>query len=132
MAQPYIDITGTTSYREATGDGTFANPYIPQFSVTHSFAPTSTLTNVAGSATSVTLLAANNNRKTVLIVNDSTSGLYIAWSSNAASTSNYSIFLRGKIEDNLASTSFSGEDYSGQITGIWATANGFARITEVV
>lgn len=33
MPQPYIDVTGVTSYREATGDGTFANPYIPRFSL---------------------------------------------------------------------------------------------------
>lgn len=32
MPQPYIDITGTTSYRgTASGDGTFSSPYIPQF-----------------------------------------------------------------------------------------------------
>ncbi|MFM6151599.1 MAG: hypothetical protein ACKPE3_01155 [Sphaerospermopsis kisseleviana] len=29
--QPYIDITGTTSYRKATGSGTLADPYIPSF-----------------------------------------------------------------------------------------------------
>ena len=32
MPQPYIDITGSTAYRgTASGDGTFSNPYIPQF-----------------------------------------------------------------------------------------------------
>lgn len=29
--QPYIDITGTTSYRKATGSGTLSDPYIPTF-----------------------------------------------------------------------------------------------------
>lgn len=33
MPQPYIDTNGATAYREATGDGTFANPYIPRFSL---------------------------------------------------------------------------------------------------
>ena len=98
--------------------------------VAPAFAATSTLANVASSATSVTLLAANNNRKTVIIVNDSTSDLYIAWSSSAASTTNYSVFLAGKVGNTPSFTSFSGEDYSGQITGIWASANGNARITE--
>lgn len=98
--------------------------------VAPAFAATSTLTNVASSTTSVTLLAANNSRKTVIIVNDSTSDLYIAWSSSAASTGNFSIFLAGKVGNTPAFTSFSGEDYSGQVTGIWASANGNARITE--
>lgn len=33
MPQPYIDILGTTAYREATGTGTLADPYIPEFTV---------------------------------------------------------------------------------------------------
>lgn len=99
-------------------------------SVAPAFAATSTLTNVASSTTSVTLLAPNNNRKTVIILNDSTSDLYIAWSSSAASTTNCSIFLAGKVGNTPASTSFTGEDYSGQVTGIWTVANGSARITE--
>lgn len=32
-AQPYIDITGTTAYREATGNGTLSTPYIPVFNI---------------------------------------------------------------------------------------------------
>jgi hypothetical protein len=110
MPQPYIDVTGATAYREATGEGSFSDPYIPRFtanagtnlntsalalesggnlaginaklptslgakapsaslSVTQAFAATSTLTSVASSATSVTLLAANNNRKVLIILN---------------------------------------------------------------
>jgi hypothetical protein len=130
MPQPYIDVTGATAYREATGEGSFSDPYIPRFSVTQTFAATSTLTSVASSATSVTLLAANNNRKVIIILNDSSSDLYIALSSSAASTTNYSIFLAGKVGNTPSFTSFSGEDYSGQITGIWTSASGSARITE--
>lgn len=29
--QPYIDITGTTAYRKATGSGTLNDPYVPSF-----------------------------------------------------------------------------------------------------
>lgn len=29
--QPYIDITGTTAYRKATGSGTLSDPYVPSF-----------------------------------------------------------------------------------------------------
>jgi hypothetical protein len=99
--------------------------------VAPAFAATSTLTNVPSSIIPVTLLVANNNRKTVIILNDSTSDLYIAWSSSAASTTNYSIFLAGKTGNTPAFTTFSGEDYSGEVRGIWVgTANGSARITE--
>ena len=101
-------------------------------SVSPAFAATSTLTNVASSATSVTLLAANNNRKTVIILNDSTSDLYVTLNASAASTANYSLFLAAKVGNTPSSAIFGGDDYSGEIRGIWSSANGFARITEVV
>jgi hypothetical protein len=34
-AQPYIDILGSTSYRDATGTGTLADPYIPKFTISN-------------------------------------------------------------------------------------------------
>jgi hypothetical protein len=101
-------------------------------SVSPAFAATSTLTNVASSGTSVTLLAANNNRKTVIILNDSTSDLYVTLNASAASTTNYSLFLAAKVGNTPSSAIFGGDDYSGEIRGIWSSANGFARITEVV
>jgi hypothetical protein len=101
-------------------------------SVSPAFAATSTLTNVASSATSVTLLAANNNRKTVIILNDSTADLYVTLNASAASTTNYSLFLAAKVGNTPSSAIFGGDDYSGEIRGIWSSANGFARITEVV
>ena len=101
-------------------------------SVTQAFAATSTLANVASSATSVTLLAANNNRKTAIIINDSTSDLYVTLNASAASTTNYSLFLAAKVGNIPSSLILKGDDYSGEIRGIWSSANGFARITEVV
>ena len=101
-------------------------------SVTQAFAATSTLANVASSATSVTLLAANNNRKTAIIINDSTSDLYVVLNASAASTTNYSLFLVAKVGNIPSSLILKGDDYSGEIRGIWSSANGFARITEVV
>ena len=101
-------------------------------SVTQAFAATSTLANVASSATSVTLLAANNNRKTAIIINDSTSDLYVTLNASAASTTNYSLFLAAKVGNTPSFLAINGDDYSGEIRGIWSTANGFARITEVV
>lgn len=101
-------------------------------SVTQAFAATSTITNQASSATSVTLLAANNNRKTAIIINDSTSDLYVVFNASAASTTNYSLFLAAKVGNIPSSLILKGDDYSGEIRGIWSSANGFARITEVV
>lgn len=101
-------------------------------SVTQAFAATSTLANVASSATSVTLLAANNNRKTAIIINDSTSDLYVTLNASAASTTNYSLFLVAKVGNTPSFLAINGDDYSGEIRGIWSSANGFARITEVV
>ena len=95
-------------------------------------AATSTLANVASSATSVSLLAANNNRKTAIIINDSTSDLYVTLNASAASTTNYSLFLAAKVGNTPSFLAINGDDYSGEIRGIWSSANGFARITEVV
>jgi hypothetical protein len=101
-------------------------------SVVQSFAATSTITNVASSATSVILLVANNDRKTVIIVNDSASDLYIVLNASAASTTNFSIFLPARVGNTPSFATFNGDDYSGEIRGIWNSANGFARITEIV
>lgn len=101
-------------------------------SVTQAFAATSTLANVASSATSVSLLAANNNRKTAIIINDSTSDLYVTLNASAASTTNYSLFLAAKVGNTPSFLAINGDDYSGEIRGIWSSANGFARITEIV
>lgn len=101
-------------------------------SVTLAFASTSTITTVASSTASVTLVAANNSRKTLVILNDSTANLYIALNASAASTTNYSLFLGAKVGDTPSSLVLNGADYSGEIRGIWTTANGFARITEIV
>lgn len=101
-------------------------------SVTQAFAATSTLANVASSAISVSLLAANNNRKTAIIINDSTSDLYVTLNASAASTTNYSLFLAAKVGNTPSFLAINGDDYSGEIRGIWSSANGFARITEVV
>lgn len=86
---------------------------------------TSTLTNVASSATNVALLASNSSRKGLVIVNDSTQKLYINFGATASSTA-YTYFLNSN--DILEITS---NCYIGAINGIWASANGYARITEL-
>lgn len=92
------------------------------------FAPaaTPTLTNVTSSVTNVTLAASNSSRKRIVIVNDSTSILYMKFGATASSTS-YTFKLNPG--DTYDSPDF--REYTGQIDGIWVSANGAARITEI-
>jgi len=86
--------------------------------------PTATLSNVAGSAASVTILAANSNRTGATIVNDSTAILYLKFGATA-STSSYTVKM---VADAYYEVPFG---YSGVIDGIWASATGNARVTEL-
>ena len=86
---------------------------------------TATTTNVSSSASSVTLLASNSSRKMATIYNDSTQVLYLLLGSTAASNTNYTVQLTSGAYYELPIT------YTGQINGIWASANGAARITEL-
>src|SRR5690349_4941443 len=89
---------------------------------------TATLANVPSSASSVTLFAAATGRVSMrLVFNDSAQVLYVALTSSAASTSNYT--------EQLAPGGYyefpgAGDVYGGQVTGIWAQADsGAARLT---
>lgn len=86
---------------------------------------TGTTTSVASSASSVTILAANAARLGATVYNDSTQILYLLLGSGTASATNYTIQIaaNGYYEAPFR--------FSGQLTGIWAAANGFARVTEV-
>ena len=85
---------------------------------------TAVLTNVAGSATSVTVLAANTARKGAAIFNDSTTDLFCKFGTTASATSfTVKILAGGYYEIPFW--------YNGIITGIWTTATGNARVTEI-
>ncbi len=89
-------------------------------------APTvGTITSVASSASDVTILASNATRKGAYIYNDSTQVLYLALSNV---TSSATVFT----QKMAAGDSFSllPGSYTGVIKGIWASANGNARVTE--
>lgn len=92
-------------------------------------ASTATLSNVAGSATSVTLLSANAARIGAQITNDSSAVIYIKFGITASTTS-YTVVLAG-----AASAPFSYYEvpagYTGRIDAIWASATGNARCTEI-
>lgn len=86
-------------------------------------ATTAPTTSVASSTSSVTLLALNTNRKWASFRNDSTSVAYIAKSGTASTSSVYRLEPQGyKYFD----------DYTGIVTGIWVSANGFMRIEQGV
>lgn len=87
---------------------------------------TSTPSNVNSSASNVTLLAANANRRAATIYNDSTQVLYVKFGATASATSfKVAISPNGYYEFPLPV-------YTGIVDGIWAAANGAARITEDV
>jgi hypothetical protein len=84
-----------------------------------------TLANVSGSATSVTVFASNANARGRMVHNDSTAALYLKFGATASTTS-YTVRL-----DADAYYEFPSPLYTGVVDGIWATAAGSARTTEV-
>ena len=82
-----------------------------------------TLANVASSATSVNLFAATAKALGRTIFNDSTQVLYVKFGATASSSS-YTVQLAAG-----AYYEFPQPAYSGGVDGIWASANGNARLT---
>lgn len=87
-------------------------------------ATTATLSNVAASATSVTVLAANTSRMGVIIVNDSTAILYLKFGTTASTTSFTYKLNPGDTWEMAAPV------HTGVLDGIWSSATGSARVTE--
>ena len=88
-------------------------------------ATAATLANVASSASNGTLLAANTSRRGAMVHNDSTQVLYLKYGATASTTS-YTVKVPadGYFE-------FPAPTYTGIVDGIWAAANGNARLTEI-
>jgi hypothetical protein len=84
---------------------------------------TPTQTSVAGSASSVQLLAASS-RRGATIFNDSAATLYLKLGTTASTTS----FTVRMLANAYYEVPFG---YMGQIDGIWSSATGNARITEL-
>lgn len=94
--------------------------------VTSVVSNSATLSNKTSSISSQVILASNSNRKGFIFFNDSTSNCYIAFASTA-SNSSFTIFLNsGMTYQNEAII------YTGIISGIWSSANGFLRVTELL
>lgn len=84
---------------------------------------TGTVTSVGASVTTVTLLAANTTRVSSSVFNDSASAIYIK-AGAGASTTDFSVkVLPGGYFETPAG-------YRGQLTAVWDTAVGNARVTE--
>lgn len=85
---------------------------------------TATVANVASSASNVTIFAAATGRINMrTIFNDSTQVLYLKFGATA-SASSYTVQLAAG-----AYFEFPRPIYGGQVDGIWAAANGSARLT---
>ena len=84
------------------------------------------VTRVSASATAVTLIAANTNRRRVIIYNESTVALRVKLGS-AASATDYS-YLLGAGDTYESPTDWV---YTGIVTGIWDSATGAAQVTEI-
>ncbi len=84
------------------------------------------LTSVSGSITSVSLLAANVNRKTFFVYNESAATLYLAWGATASLTA-----YTSQVPPNNLYEMPNASTWQGAVSGIWTSATGAARITEV-
>ena len=84
---------------------------------------TATLSNVSGSASSVTCAAANAARVSLTIHNDSTATLFAKYGTTASATS-YTWEVAPGLHLNIVG-------YSGRVDCIWSAATGDARVTVV-
>lgn len=85
----------------------------------------STVTAVPSSATNVTLLAANPDRKLFLLFNDSTQICFVKFGATATSGSYTVKMAAGSLYESFLPV------YTGRIDAIWASANGNMLVTEV-
>lgn len=120
-----VDIQGATLSLDADGveiKNDAGNPIPTSVPVR-----TPTTSSVASSATSVTILASNANRRGISIANDSTATLRLSFTSPATSANAFMVMQPGSfllLDQQLIVTN--------AIYGIWASANGTAQVTEYV
>ena len=92
--------------------------------VTSATSSTSAVTSVAASVTTVNLLAINTSRKGATFYNDSASFLYLKLGATASTTS-FTVKIAPSGYYEVPSS------YTGVIDGIWVSAVGSARITQL-
>lgn len=114
------DGTADGTARIASGLGTPVNA----LRVVDATSATPGQTSVPASASNVTVLAANSARMGASITNDSTALLYLKLGATASTTS-YTVKMAAGA---MYEVPFG---YTGVIDGIWASATGNARVTEL-
>ncbi|KPM56273.1 hypothetical protein CcI49_03305 [Frankia sp. CcI49] len=87
-------------------------------------ASTGTHTNVAASASAVTVLAANTARIGAAITNESTATLYLRVGAGTVTATSYTVALGPGDYYELPAR------YTGIVSGIWSAADGAARVAE--
>ncbi len=85
-----------------------------------------TLTSVSASITSTQLLALNTSRLGAYIYNDSASNLYVALTTSATSTA-FTVMIPANGFYELPSPRL----FTSAVFGVWLTATGSARVTEL-
>ena len=130
QADPGSDATKATAVQGVTGgkavkvDGSAVTQPVSG-TVGLSLNTTGTQSNVASSASAVTILASNATRQGATVFNDSTAVLYLILSSTTPTTSVYTTQVAPNWYYEVPFR------YTGIIKGIWASANGNARVTEI-
>ncbi|MCC5635650.1 hypothetical protein LC593_07255 [Nostoc sp. CHAB 5844] len=99
-----------------------SNP--PQVTVNNSTSSTATPTSVTSSTTNTTIVAANSNRKGGTIWNNSTAKLYIEFGVTASTSAFTAVLEAGGYYEIPF-------NYTGVISGVWASANGSALVREL-
>ena len=87
---------------------------------------TGTQSDVSGTASDTTILASNTARVGAVIYNDSAAILYLLFSNDTTTSSNFSVKMFA--DDYCAVPA----GYTGVVKGIWSSATGAARVTEFV
>jgi hypothetical protein len=116
-------VPGTTNAVQVTTASPGGAVGNPAYTVAKS--ATAALTSVASSATSVALLTSNAARRGFMVYNESTANLKLAYA-NAASATGYTVLIIPSGYYEVLTTV-----YTGAISGIWDSAQGSARITEL-
>lgn len=119
LAQTQPVSLATVPSHAVTNAGTFAVQNTP------AVVATATTTQPASSATVVTILASNASRKQAMIYNDSTQILYLKFGATATTT-DHTVQMAAASYYELPAPVF-----TGILTGLWASANGSARVTEL-
>jgi hypothetical protein len=116
------DQAGEVIRKAAMLDGGTGTDY--RLHIEHLGPQTASVTRVASSATTVTLLAANAARKVYYLFNDSNRSAYVKFGAGASATDFTLKMAPGAFWENQEHA------FRGVITAVWDQANGAMQVTE--